>query len=137
MLNGAKVYDDYGHHPTEIMATVNGIKNKKYNESWVVFEAHTYSRLFNHLNEFADALVNFDNIIIIDIYAARETNTYGIKESDLIKAINIRGKEAMHISNHDEVISYLKDNVKENDLVITLGAGNVTKIANKLKEANE
>ena len=137
MLNGAKVYDDYGHHPTEIMATVNGIKNKKYNESWVVFEAHTYSRLFNHLNEFADALVNFDNIIIIDIYAAREVNTFGIKEDDLINILNEKGKKAIHISDHDDVISYLKDNVKENDLVITLGAGNVTKIANKLKEANE
>ena len=51
MFNGAKVFDDYGHHPTEIMATVKGIKNKKFNKSWVVFEAHTYSRLKNHLKD--------------------------------------------------------------------------------------
>ena len=136
MLNGAKVYDDYGHHPTEIKATINGIKNKKYNESWVVFEAHTYSRLAAHLKEFAESLVNFDHIIVIDIYAAREVNTYNISEEDLIREINKLGKEAIHISDYDEVIKYLKDNVKEGDLILTLGAGNVTKIANKIKEMN-
>ena len=137
MLNGAKVYDDYGHHPTEINATINGIKNKKYNESWVVFEAHTYSRLVEHLHEFAEALVNFDHIILIDIYAAREVNTYNISEQDLIDEINKLGKKAIHISNHDEVIKYLSDNVKEGDIILTLGAGNVTKIANKIKEMNK
>lgn len=137
MLNGAKVYDDYGHHPTEINATINGIKNKKYNESWVVFEAHTYSRLQEHLHEFAEALVNFDHIILIDIYAAREVNTYNISEQDLIDEINKLGKKAIHISNHDEVIKYLSDNVKEGDIILTLGAGNVTKIANKIKEMNK
>ena len=136
MLNGAKVYDDYGHHPTEIMATVKGVKNKKYNKSWVVFEAHTYSRLKEHLYEFAEALQHFDNIIMIDIYAAREVNTFDIHESDLIDELKKLGKEAIHISDHDDVINYLKDNVKENDVIITLGAGNVTKIANKIKEMN-
>ena len=136
LLNGAKVYDDYGHHPTEIMATVNGVKNKKYKESWVVFEAHTYSRLQQHLHDFAEALKEFDHIIIIDIYAAREVNTYGIHESDLIDELKKLGKEAVHISNHDEVIDYLKDNVSQEDIIVTLGAGNVTKIANKIKEMN-
>ena len=136
-LNGAKVYDDYGHHPTEIMATVKGIKNKKYNESWVVFEPHTYSRLVEHLNEFALALVHFDHIIITDIYAAREVNTYGIKEQDLMDKLKELGKESIHISNHDEILEYLKDNVKENDLILTLGAGNVTKIADKIKKMTE
>ena len=135
-LNGAKVYDDYGHHPTEIMATVKGIKNKKYNESWVVFEAHTYSRLKEHLQDFALALQHFDHIIMIDIYAAREVNTFGISEQDLINELKNLGKEAIHISNHDDVISYLKDNVKDRDIILTLGAGNVTKIANKIKEMN-
>ena len=134
MLNGAKVYDDYGHHPTEIMATVKGIKNKKYNESWVVFEAHTYSRLKEHLHNFAEALQHFDHIIMIDIYAAREINTFDIHESDLINELNKLGKDAIHISNHNEVIKYLQDNVKDGDIVLTLGAGNVTKIANKLME---
>ncbi len=134
MFNGAKVYDDYGHHPTEIMATVKGIKNKKYNESWVVFEAHTYSRLSQHLKEFAESLVHFDHIILTDIYAAREVNTYDIHESDLIMELNKLGKEAVHISSHDDIVKLLQDNVKDGDIVLTLGAGNVTKIASKLKE---
>lgn len=129
---GAKVFDDYGHHPTEIMATVKGIKNKKFNESWVIFEAHTYSRLQAHLKDFAKALINFDHIIIIDTYAARETNVFDVKEEDLIAELNKLGKEAIHISNHNEVVNYLEDKVKENDLILTLGAGNVTKIASLL-----
>lgn len=136
MLNGAKVFDDYGHHPTEIMATVNGIKNKKYNESWVIFEPHTYSRLYAHLKEFAQSLIYFDHIIIIDIYAARETNTFNISEEDLIKEINSLGKEAIHISDSNKVINLLKNNVNKDDIVLTLGAGNVTKIASQLKEMN-
>lgn len=134
MINGAKIYDDYGHHPTEITATINGIKNKKYNKSWVVFEAHTYSRLAEHLNEFADSLKDFDHIVITDIYAARETNTYNIHEEDLINELKKYNKEAIHISDYDEIVKYLKNNVKENDIVLTLGAGNVTKIASKLVE---
>ncbi|HAB67577.1 MAG TPA: UDP-N-acetylmuramate--L-alanine ligase [Firmicutes bacterium] len=134
MINGAKIFDDYGHHPTEITATINGIKNKKYNESWVVFEAHTYSRLAGHLNEFADSLKDFDHIVITDIYAARETNTYNIHEEDLINELKKYNKEAIHISDYDEIVKYLKNNVKENDIVLTLGAGNVTKIASKLVE---
>ena len=136
-LNGAKVYDDYGHHPTEIMATIKGIQNKKFNESWVVFEAHTYSRLQAHLKEFADTLINFDHIIIVDTYAARETNIYDIHEEDLVNEIKKLGREAIHISDYDEVIEYLKENVKENDIILTQGAGNVTKIADKIKEMNE
>ena len=129
---GAKVYDDYGHHPTEINATVKGIMNKKFHESWVVFEAHTYSRLSQHLKEFAESLVPFDHIIIIDIYAAREENTYDIHESDLMDELKKLGKDSIHISDHEEVVKYLKGHVKENDIILTLGAGNVTKIANLL-----
>ena len=73
---------------------------------------------------------------MIDIYAAREVNTYDIHESDLIEELSKLGKEAIHISDHDEVISYLEDNVNKDDVIITLGAGNVTKIANKIKEMN-
>ena len=134
ILNGAKVYDDYGHHPTEIMATAQGIKNKKINHSWVVFEPHTYSRLAQHLQEIAMALACFDNIIITDIYAAREKNTYNISVEDLINELGKLGKKAIHISEHDEIINYLKNMVQENDLILTLGAGNVTKIADKIKK---
>ena len=136
LLSGAKVYDDYAHHPTEIMATVNGIKNMNYNESWVVFEAHTYSRLKEHLYEFAEVLQHFDHVIMTDIYAAREINVYNISEAHLLNELNKFGKKSIHISDYDEIIDYLSKNVSANDVIITLGAGNVTKIANKIKDMN-
>ena len=127
-LNGASIYDDYGHHPTEILATANCLKNKKYNESWVVFQPHTYSRTKNHLVDFANALMNFDHIILLDIYAAREINTYNISSKDLADKIISLGKKAIYLPNFDICVSYLKEHVKENDLVLTLGAGTVTEI---------
>ena len=133
-VNGAKVYDDYGHHPTEVKATAKALKNKHYKESWVVFQPHTYSRTFNLLNDFANALLDFDHIIVTDIYAARETNTYNISSKDLVDCIVSLGKEAIYIPSLEECASYLKDNVKKDDIVLTLGAGTVTNIGPMIVE---
>ena len=124
--------DDYGHHPTEIKATINAIKQIKYNKSWVVFEAHTYSRLKDHLLEFVEALTHVDNIIVMDIYAAREINTFNIKEDDVVNELKKRNKNAIHISDYNKIVEYLRDNVHVNDLILTLGAGNVTKVSDLL-----
>ena len=134
--NGASVYDDYGHHPTEIKAVYNAMKKKKYNRSWVIFQPHTYSRTKNLLNEFAQALSGFDNIIITDIYAAREKNTYGISSKDLVKQININrvGRQALYMSDFHEIAKYIRDRVMPNDIVITLGAGTVTQIGPMILE---
>ena len=132
--NKASVYDDYGHHPTEIIATAKSLSNKKYNHSWVIFQPHTYSRTKNLLEDFANALLNFDNIIILDIYAARETNTYGITSNDLVDKIISLGKDAKYIPDFNECVDYIKNNVQENDIVMTLGAGTVTKIGPMLIE---
>ena len=127
-VNGASVYDDYGHHPTEIVATAKALMNKKYNKSWVVFQPHTYSRTKTLMDDFAKALLNFDNIIVLDIYAAREKNTYGITSEDLVEKINSLGKHALYIPDFNECVDYLKENVHENDIIITQGAGTVTEI---------
>ncbi len=124
----ASVYDDYGHHPTEIIATAKSLINKKYNQSWVIFQPHTYSRTKNLLDDFANSLINFDNVIVLDIYAARETNTYNISSEDLIAKLNSLGKEALYIPDFDECVNYVKKHVKENDIVLTLGAGTVTNL---------
>ena len=128
LVNGASVFDDYGHHPTEIIATAKSLMNKKYNKSWVIFQPHTYSRTKNLLEDFAKALLNFDNIIVVDIYAARENNTYGITSKDLVEKIQSFGNDAKYIPDFDECVSYIKENVKPDDIVMTLGAGTVTKI---------
>ena len=137
IVNDAKIYDDYGHHPTEVLATAKAITNKKFNESWVVFQPHTYSRTKAHLKEFAEALLNFDNIIVTDIYAAREKNTFDISSKDLVDEILKLGKKAEYISDFEKIVELLKNKVKPNDFVLTLGAGTVTEIGPKLAEHKE
>ena len=132
IINGANIYDDYGHHPTEILATAKALMAKKYNKSWVIFQPHTYSRTKNLLTEFAQVLLNFDNVIIVDIYAAREANTYGITSLDLVNKIKEFGKEALYIPEFEECVSYLKSHVDTGDIVLTLGAGTVTHIGDML-----
>jgi len=127
-FNSVNVYDDYGHHPTEIIATANALKQKKYNESWVVFQPHTYSRTQSLLDEFANALLNFDHIIITDIYAAREQNIYNISSKDIAEKINKVEKKAIYLSDFNQIVEYVKQNCRPNDIVLTLGAGTVTNI---------
>ena len=133
-VNGASIYDDYGHHPTEVKAVAKAMQEKNYNKSWVVFQPHTYSRTKNLLDDFANALINFDNIIVLDIYAARETNTYNISSLDLVNKIKELGKDAKYIPSLEACASYLKDNVKADDIVLTLGAGTVTNIGPMIVE---
>ena len=106
--------------------------NKKYNESWVIFQPHTYSRTKNLLNDFAKALTNFDNIIVTDIYAAREDNTYNISSQDLVDKINELGKKAIYISDFNNISNYLKNHVHGDDIIITLGAGTITNLSKYL-----
>ena len=133
-FNDVNVYDDYGHHPTEIIATSNALKQKKYNKSWVIFQPHTYSRTKNLLNDFAKALINFDNIIVTNIYAARESNTYNISSKDLVDRITSLGRKALYIQDFDKIVKYVKENAKPGDIVLTLGAGTVTNIGPMLVE---
>lgn len=132
--NKVSVFDDYGHHPTEIMATAKSLCHKNYHHSWVVFQPHTYSRTKNLLEDFAKALLNFDHVIVLDIYAAREKNTYGITSKDLVDKLTSIGKEALYLPDFEDCVSYVKNNVQENDIVLTLGAGTVTEIGPMLVE---
>jgi len=129
-----KIYDDYAHHPTEIKAISKAVKNKKYNKSWVVFQPHTYSRTKLLLNDFAEAISTFDNVILLDIYAARETDTHEISSKDLYNETLKLNKNIHYIPDFNEVVDFLKTNVADNDLIITLGAGTVTKIGPMLLE---
>ena len=131
-VNDAKVYDDYGHHPTEITAVAEAMKQKEYNHSWVIFQPHTYSRTKSHLDDFAKCLLNFDNIIVTDIYAARELNTFNVSSKDIVDKIDSMGRKAYYIEDFDDIIEFLKRNVKPNDIVITQGAGTITKLGHEL-----
>ena len=130
--DGISVYDDYAHHPREILATANTLKNKQYRQSWIIFQPHTYSRTKLLLDEFANALINFDNIIITDIYAARESNIYNISAKDLVYKIQSLGKDATYISNFDDIVTYIKHRACPNDIILTVGAGTITELGRKL-----
>ena len=127
-FNEISVFDDYAHHPTEIEATAKAVQNKKYNESWVIFQPHTFSRTIEHLKDFAKALSNFDHIILTDIYAAREIDTGEVSSNDVVREIEKLGKKAICISNFEDIVNYVHENAKQKDIIITLGAGNVTSI---------
>ena len=88
------------------------LNKKTYRQSWVVFQPHTYSRTKNLLKDFARALLGFDNIIITDIYAAREDNIYNISAEDLVKEIEKLGRKAIYIPRFDDIVKYIKKNVQ-------------------------
>ena len=128
------VYDDYAHHPSEILATAKAMKNKSYRQSWVVFQPHTYSRTKELLSDFAEALLEFDNIIVTDIYAAREQNTYGISAKDLVNKIGEFGRNAIYISDFDDIAEYVKGHACPHDIILTMGAGTIFEVGRKILE---
>ena len=134
--NGAYIYDDYAHHPSEIKTTLNSVKEISHHESWAIFQSHTYSRTKAHLDKFADVLSNFDHVIIATIYPAREVNTFDINENMLVEKIKIKNSNVKYIDNFDKIVEYLKENIKPEDLVITIGAGPINQVAKKLVSKN-
>lgn len=132
VVNGCEILDDYAHHPQEIEATLRAAQQCKHNKLYVVFQPHTYTRTKALLKDFALALQNADEVILADIYAAREVNTIGVSSADIAELINAAGGHAVHIPDFEKIKKYILDNVKEGDLLITMGAGNVVDIADQL-----
>ncbi len=131
----ALVYDDYAHHPTEIKSTLASSKEVKHHESWAVFQAHTFSRTKEHLEEFAEILAQFDHVVIAKIYPARETNIYGVSEEQLVEAIKLKNPNVVFIDDFNQIETYLKAKIKPQDLIITIGAGPINQVAyNLIKE---
>lgn len=132
IINGFTIIDDYAHHPTEIKATLKVADNYKHNKLWCVFQPHTYTRTKTLLEDFSKSFDNVDKIIITDIYAARENNTVGIHSEDLVEKITLRGKDAQYIGSFSDVEKYIIENCKQDDLLITMGAGDVYIIGDEL-----
>ena len=130
--NGVKIVDDYAHHPTEIAATLAAAKNTPHNELWCIFQPHTYSRTKALLDEFGQALATCDHVLLADIYAAREQDTGLVSSRDVRDKINANGGHAIYLGDFDSITEYVKKNCKKNDLLITMGAGNVDSIGNTL-----
>lgn len=127
-FKGALIYDDYAHHPSEIKATLLAAKEKKAKRIWCVFQPHTYTRTKTLLNEFSEAFYNADNVIITDIYAAREKDTGEISSKDLVEKIKDTSKNAVYMKDFKDIENFLKDKLEPGDLFLTIGAGDVYKI---------
>ncbi len=133
-VNDITIIDDYGHHPTEIKATLKAIK-----ESWpekrlvVLFQPHRYSRTKGLFDDFQTCFRHADMLVMTDIYAASEKPIEGISSASLLKAIAKHGqKNTHHIPNVDQLPEEVSGLVTPGDIVLTLGAGNIVFAGEKL-----
>lgn len=121
--NGVLVIDDYAHHPTEIRATLSAVKNIKSKKVWCVFQPHTYTRTKTLFDDFVKELATAENLVITDIFAAREKDTGLVSAKELADEID----GAVYIKTLEEVADYFRANTSQGDIVLTMGAGDVYK----------
>ena len=131
--NGITIVDDYAHHPTEIQATLTAAKQTAHNEIWCVFQPHTYTRTKALLPEFAEALHAADHVVLTKIYAAREQDTGIVSSQDIADLLQKEYQtDVVYLPTFEEVETYLKKNCKKNDLLITMGAGDIVNVGENL-----
>ena len=130
--NGVRIIDDYAHHPTEIRATLSAAKRLPCGTLWCVFQPHTYTRTKALLPEFAEALLLADRIVLAKTYAAREEDVYGVNSLTLRDEIVKRGGDCLYFETFEEIEKFLLKNCLNNDLLITMGAGNVVEVGEAL-----
>lgn len=139
---GTDVYTDYAHHPTEIRTTLSGACGSSdscglgYNKVKVIFQPHTFSRTHELFDDFASAFAESaaEEIILCDIYPARETNIYGVSSDKLADAISQKGKKCTVIHSIPDAAVYADEQTAEGDMILIMGAGDIIKAADKLKE---
>ena len=130
-LNGGLVFDDYGHHPTEVATTLEGVKKRNdVQRLFCVFQPHTYTRTYALMDDFATSFDSVDQVYIADIYPARETDDLGISGKTL--AIRI-GDKAEYISGFENLANEINSNLMEGDVLVVMGAGDIYKLFDYLK----
>ena len=127
-VDGVTVIDDYAHHPTEIRATLTAAENYPHKRLVLVFQPHTYSRTKAFLDDFADVLSMADVVVLADIFAAREKNTFGVSSKDILARLKAKGTESYYFPSFEEIEKFLLKKCMNGDLLITMGAGNVVEI---------
>jgi UDP-N-acetylmuramate--alanine ligase len=132
---GITVIDDYGHHPTEIRATLDAARLCGYRRIHVLFQPHRYTRTFHLMEEFAGAFNQADSLFVLDIYAASEKPIPGVTAESLVERIRQFGhRGAEYVGTIDRGVAALANAAREGDAVLTLGAGNVWQAGDKLLE---
>ena len=127
-VNGAQIADDYAHHPTEIEATISAAKAAGYKKICVIFQPHTYTRTKLLSDRFISSLSKADEVILTDIFSAREINTIGASVMDITAGL----KGARYISSKEDIAKFIKDSAKPNEVYILMGAGDINKTAELL-----
>jgi UDP-N-acetylmuramate--alanine ligase len=136
--HGATVVDDYGHHPTEIRTTLKALRERFDPRRLIcVFQPHQHSRTRSLLEDFAASFVQADETIVPDIYFVRDSDAerHSVTAADLVERIKINGQKAIHLASFDQIVEYLKENTREDDLIVTMGAGNIWEIGRDLTAA--
>jgi UDP-N-acetylmuramate--alanine ligase len=131
------IVDDYAHHPTEIRATLNALRDRfGPKRTWVVFQPHQHSRTRYLMADFACSFTHADVVIVPDIYGVRdsEADRAGVRSNELVSLIHAQGKDARYLPTFDDVTEHLTENMIDGDLVVTMGAGDVWKVADELVE---
>jgi UDP-N-acetylmuramate--alanine ligase len=132
-FDGVTVADDFAHHPTELKAVLTSAVRMGYHEIWAIFQPHTYSRTYLLLDEFAKVLKIPDHVIMTEILPVREENTYNIHTSDLEAKI----PGSCHFETFEEIANYVIGKAAPNDLIITIGGGDIYKCANLIVKKYE
>ncbi len=137
--SGISIVDDYAHHPTEIKATLSAAQNVSHKSIWCLFQPHTYTRTMALFGEFADAFKDADKIVLAEIYAAREKNIYKLSSRALMEEIKIKhpDKEVYFIPEFDDMAEFVRNNANPGDIVITMGAGDIYKVGEKILAADK
>ena len=135
--NGVLVYDDYGHHPTEIKATLKGARElygppAGVKKIWCVFQPHLYSRTKRHLAEFGKSFKDADLVLLSPIYAAREKNDSSINSEMLAEEIKKNNQTALYFESFSEIENYIIANADKDSVIITIGAGDIYKVSDNL-----
>jgi UDP-N-acetylmuramate--alanine ligase len=132
---GVSVIDDYGHHPTEIRATLAAARQCGFKRVHVVFQPHRYTRTRDLLEEFGGAFADADSIFVLDIYPASEAPIPGVTSENVVAAIATLGrKTARHVTSFDEAAREVAALAENGDMILTLGAGNVSHLGPQVLE---
>ena len=131
-VDGVTIIDDYAHHPTEIRATLTAAQKYPHKRLVLVFQPHTYSRTKAFLDDFAEVLSMADVIVLADIFAAREQNTFGVSSKDILERLTAKGKDAHYFPSFEEIENFCREHCQKGDVLITMGAGDVVNIGETL-----
>lgn len=131
-LRGATIIDDYAHHPTAVKATLSALRNSSKGRIICAFQPHTYTRTKALLEEFANSFSDADKVLITDIYAAREKDTGMVHSRDLVHELIKNGVDTEYLGTFEEISDYIKDNVHKDDIVVTMGAGDIYSVGEML-----